>query len=142
MQKRAVVHFYRLIAFTSRFSKSGNVEQFDVSPRVANEAGFLQSARDHGDTRAPDTQHLRDVLLSERQLVPTVQVGRTQQPLCQPALDHMRGVARCGLLRLREQGLLVGRRLTRGYRDVLAQSILAVRADSAENFRRFALWHD
>ena len=46
-----------------------------MTTRVADHPGFLQSARNHGDARAPDV-----LLLGERQFIAAMKVGRPQQP--------------------------------------------------------------
>ena len=46
-----------------------------MTTRVADHPRFLQSARNLGETRAPNSQHLRDLLLGERKFIAAVQVG-------------------------------------------------------------------
>jgi hypothetical protein len=58
---RVVVQFDGLITFTGRFLEGGEIEQFYITTPVADHPGLLHSARNHGDARAPNSQHLREV---------------------------------------------------------------------------------
>ena len=66
MKQRVVVQFYSLVAFACRLLKGWHIEQLDVAAPVADHARLLQSASNDSDTRTPNAQHLRDVLLGER----------------------------------------------------------------------------
>ena len=77
MKQRVVVQFYSLIAFACRFLKGWHIDQIDVATAVADHPSLLQSASNDGEARAPNAEHLRDVLLGERQFIAAVKIGRS-----------------------------------------------------------------
>ena len=67
----------------------------------------LQRVSDQRNGIAPDAHHLSQGLLCQRQDFAVGQIPGPQQPARQPRLDRMQRIAEQGLLRTREQRLLM-----------------------------------
>jgi len=77
------------------------------SASIFDQAGFLQRVGHERHARPTHAQHLSEKFLRQRQIVAAGKVAHMEQPATHAGLDRMTGVARCRLLRLREQHLLM-----------------------------------
>ena len=64
-----VVAFHRGVALASIFLQAFMIEDLNFASRVFNQSRLLQGMCNDRDTRPPDTQHLAEIFLRERQMI-------------------------------------------------------------------------
>jgi hypothetical protein len=69
-----------VVAFTCALFEAFAVEKHDAAALVLDQAPDLHGVRHQRYRRAPDTQHLRQYLLRQRQFAGAGTIGALQQP--------------------------------------------------------------
>src|ERR1041385_1486579 len=92
-QQRVVVLADGRVALARTLSHSFDVGDADTPSPVFNESSFLKRVSDYGNTGAPDTQHLGQELLRERENIGLGKVARPEKPSSKPRFNFVRDVA-------------------------------------------------
>ena len=102
-----VMQLDAFIALAGSVLQGLDVDNIDAPPRVLDHARLLQRVRHWAYARSLYSQHLREKLLREMQIVASCQIAGTKQPTTKPSLSIMRCHASYRLLRLCVHNLLV-----------------------------------
>jgi hypothetical protein len=92
-----------VVALTGALLEPFAVEKHDVAAPVTDQAPDLQCLRQQRHRRPPNTQHLRQIFLGQRQLVAAGTIGALQKPAAQARPGRVRRITGSDLLRLCKQ---------------------------------------
>ena len=93
------------VAFAGRRFQTLSIANRDASTSVADQSSLLQHAGNHTDSRTLHTEHDRQKLMAQLEVLLVHPVVRHQQPAGTPLLHRVHRVARDGLHPLRDDDL-------------------------------------
>ncbi len=107
LQKGVEPRLYHSVAFTHCLLQAGTIGDLDRPPAVADETGGLHRLRGNRHRFAVGTQHLSQKFVRVCQVIAAGAIMHHEEPPAQSLFDRMPGIARGGLLNLRQQRLRI-----------------------------------